>query len=414
MRGLLDLLRQTASSMRAHALRFALTTLGIFWGATMLVYLSAAALGMETNFSDSLERTGPKNVWGFTGAVIKEHAGERGARPLTLELEDVERLEALDLVEAATSETQLRNVLVRSEFGSRLLSVMGMDEDGLEIRRFEMEHGRVFRRLEAESGARVAVLGAESAARLFDRRPPVGAWIRLNGVPFRVIGVARRKGDQLVNMGPRDDNLVVVPTQAAFRWLDRGATVRRFVATPRHRDESSESIRAMRSVTALHHGFQPDSEIALDFVDIKEVWNILDALFTGLKAFLISASVVTLLVGSVGVMNIMLVVVGERVQEIGLRKALGAKDKAIFALFLAESVAISLMAGLLGGATGIGLVRLTQLAADHGEFGLVRPVVDWTLVGVGLSVLGAVAVIAGTIPALRAARTSPSESLRSV
>jgi len=412
MNALLDISRQTLRSLRAHALRFALTSLGIFWGAAMLTYLSAVVLGMQEDFTTNLERTGPKSIWGFAGVVLKDRVGERNARPLPLEFEDVDRLEGLDLVEATTVETQVRNVLVRSEHSSRLLSVIGVDQDGLLIRRFEMEGGRVFRGVEVERSARVAVLGSEVAERLFGRRPAVGQRIHLDGVPFRVIGLARHKGDQLVNMGTRDDRLVVVPHTTAFRWLERGKSVGRFVATPRTREESEASIRAMRSVAATHHDFAPDSRTALSFVGIEEVWNILDTLFMGLHVFLIGVGVVTLLVGAIGVMNIMLVVVGERTQEIGLRKAVGATDAAIFALFLAESAAISGLAGLSGGAVGIALVRLSQCAADAGVVALARPVLDGRLIAIGLTALAAVAVAAGILPAFRAARTSPSESLR--
>jgi len=410
--GFYDTFLQTLRSLRAHRLRFILTSLGIFWGAVMLTYLSASAVGIEDEFSQQLERTGPKTIWAFPGVVTKDRVGERGARILELEPEDVDRLESLDLIESSTGEVQLWSTLVRSDQSARLLTVVGMDEDGLDIRNFATEHGRKFSAAEVERGARVALLGWESAERLFGQRPAVGKTIRLDGVPFRVVGVAKQKGDQLMNMGDRDDQLVVVPITAAFRWLQRDDTIGRFIVAPRTREESEQSIRAIRSVMAVHHEYAPDSEMALNFVDVQEIWMILDTLFLGLKVFLVGAGVVTLLVGAIGVMNIMLVVVGERTQEIGLRKALGASDRAVFALFLAEAVAISAVAGLSGGALGLGLIRLTQRAADAGSSQMSRPVIDWDLIAVALGVLMVVAVMAGILPAVRAARTSPAESLR--
>lgn len=412
MTALFDLLLQTLRSLRAHALRFTLTSLGIFWGAAMLTFLSASTTGQEQAFRDQLARTGPKVVWVMPGAIIKDRVGARGARPLELEVEDVERVAGLDIVEQTSVDTELWSRMLRVGRRTKLLNVSALDAAGLEIRNYQAAAGRMFLPSEVERGARVAFLGAESAVRLFGRAPAVGRQIHIDSVPFRVVGVAERKGDQLIYMGAADDQVVLVPQTAARRWLSRSDAVQRFLVAPRTREESGGAIAAVRALLSLHHDFEPDSELALTFVNVKEITNILDALFLGLRIFLVGVGLVTLLVGAVGVMNIMLVVVGERVQEIGLRKALGASSRAVFALFLAEATAVSTLSGVSGAVVGVVLIELVSRLTPARGATISPPILDLSSAIPVAAALILVGVVAGLLPALRAARIAPAESLR--
>jgi len=407
-----DLLRDVLRNIRAHKLRFALTSLGIFWGATMLTYLSATAIGSERSFQAQLERTGPKVVWAMSGTVTKDRVGERDARPLELERDDVGRLDAFSHIERSSPELWMWNKMVRSGPRTRLLNVVGVDSDGLAIRNFEIAEGRPIEPLDVERSRRVAFLGAEAKQRLFAMQPAVGRTVRIEGIPFRVVGVAVRKGDQLIHMGGKDDEIVLIPDSAAIRELMQHEKVARFIFEPTTRDETASAIRSTRELTALHHHFDPDDEVAMAFVDVKTIYDILDVLFKALRVFLVGVGLVTMCVGAIGVMNIMLVVVGERTQEIGVRKALGATDRAIFALFLGESVAVAGVSGLAGAALGAGFIQLTRTLIDAENSRLAQPVFDLGMTAFIVATLFAVGLLAGVLPALRAARVEPSESLR--
>jgi putative ABC transport system permease protein len=409
-----DFLLQTLRTLRAHALRFTLTSLGIFWGATTLTYLSAETHGNEQSFHIQLERTGPKVVWVFPGAVLKDRLGERGARRLELEWEDVERLEALNIIEEVSREVRLWNRVVRAGNRTRVATVVGMESAGLSIRNFEAEHGQLFGRTQAERGERVAFLGHRIAGDLFGSRPAVGRTIRIEGVPFEVVGTAVHKGDQLMYMGDADDAIISIPAEAAERWLSRSDVVERFIVAPRTRYESHAAADAIRLMTSLHHDFEPGDELALNFVNVQEIWQILDTLFLGLKVFLVGTGLVTLLVGAVGVMNIMLVVVGERTQEVGLRKALGATNRAIFLQFLAEAALVSTLAGTAGCVLGFALQKLSRMTIRSHDPVANLPTVDPETVSIILVSLVIVGIVSGLIPALRAARIPPAESLRGV
>ncbi|MBW2421236.1 MAG: ABC transporter permease [Deltaproteobacteria bacterium] len=410
---MLDLFSETLRSLRAHALRFVLTSSGIFWGALLLTFVISFAIGSERAFYQRVDKTGPKTIWAFPGTILKERVGMRGARSLDLEDEDVERIEAIDLIESSSVEVQLWNQLVRSPEHARLLSVVGLDADGIAMRRFEAEEGRLFHRADVESAALVAFLGAEARSLLFGEAPALGKTIRLEGIPLRVVGVAARKGEQLMNMGARDDDLVVVPSTTAVRRFARKERVERFIAMPRSRAEAGLAIEAIRSITGLHHRFEPGDEMAMLFVDVREIYSILDLIFSALRVFLVGVGVITLAVGAVGVMNIMLVVVGERVQEIGLRKAIGATNRAIFLLFLAEAGAVALLSGVAGAVVSYGLVRVLQVVLPK-DGGMSPPVFAGEVVVWMVCALVLVGILAGVLPALRAARIAPAESLRAL
>ena len=194
--------------------------------------------------------------------------------------------------------------------------------------------------------------------------------------------------------------------------VGRGDVVDSVVFAPLHRRQGDHAITRIRELVGLHHGFDPSLDTALSFVNIHEVLQIIDALFFGMSLFMLAAGLVTLAVGAVGVMNIMLVVVGERTREIGLRKAVGAPSRAIFLAFLSEATAVCVISGGMG--TAMGCAASWYVAAypppgrDYGS----PPVVDPTIVAALVVTLVVVGIVAGALPAWRASRIAPAEALR--
>jgi putative ABC transport system permease protein len=407
-----DLLLQTLQSLRAHRLRFTLTSLGIVWGAFLLTFLTASMRGTEEHFTRELEEVGPKVVVLWPGSVLESRIGERGARPVELEAEDVERLGSLRAIEVASPDLKLWSMIVRAGARTKLFAVNGVGAEAREIRQLEPAEGRFLTRLDVERGARAAYLGAVAAERLFGAAPRLGRRIQIESVSFEVVGVGRPKNDQMVGVNGWDDWIVFVPWTAAQRWFLRSDEVTQVSFAPVRREASREAIREAREILALHHDFAPDLDTALRFFDIHEILSIVFNLFTAFRVFLLSAGVVTLLVGAVGVMNIMLVVVGERTAEIGLRKAVGASDRAIFAHFLAETAAVCGASGLAGALLGIALTKLVAALSPPESPLASPPLLDPFAVAVVVGTLVAVGIAAGVLPALRAARIPPAEALR--
>ena len=409
----MDLLLSTWRSLRAHSLRFLLTSLGILWGAFLLTFLSASMRGVNDHFIRELEEAGPKFVIAWPGTVVKHRVGERGARPVELEDDDVERLLALASIEDAAPDLGIWNQIVRAGGRTKLFHVNAISDRSAKIRNLTPREGRMISPLDVERSARVAYIGPIVAERLFGGQPAVGRTIQIESLTFRVIGVGEPKGTQMIGVNGWDDWVVFVPYTTAQRWLLKNDTLSEILFAPVTRDQSWEAIGHVREIVGLHHDFAPDLDTALSFFNVHDVLQIVHVLFLGFRIFLFSAGIITLIVGAVGVMNIMLVVVAERTREIGLRKAVGASSRAIFGQFLAEATAVCSFSGLLGAALGVGFTQLiARFSPADGPFSS-PPILAPGTAALIVGSLVLVGIIAGVVPALRAASVPPAEALRS-
>ena len=409
-----ELLASTARSLRAHAFRFALTSLGVAWGTLLLTYLMASVAGIDRHFSREIREVGPRIVWTFPGTVIKDKVGERGARAVELEVEDTERIARLGSVAHAAPNVALWAGVVRAEGRTKLFTVYGVAAESRSIRNLEPESGRFLSPTDVARAARAAFLGRVAAERLFGSADAaVGRTLQIEALRFRVVGVARGKGDQLVNMGGQDDKSIYIPHTTMQRWFKPERKLEALIFEPHAADASRDAIRGVRELTGLHHRFDPHLDTALSFVDIQDVLGIVRAVGQGLRLFLVAAGLVTILVGAVGIMNIMLVVVAERRREIGLRKALGARNRDVFVQFLAETTAVCLLSGALGvGAGALAVRAMAALIRSRGSTFTSPPELDAATTLAVAALLVAVGIAAGVLPALRAARVDPAESLR--
>lgn len=408
----MDLLRDTWTNLRAHTLRFSLTSLSIVWGAFLLTFLNGSLRGLDAHYKREIQDAGPKLVVMWPGTRIESRVGERDARPVALDNDDLPRIASLHGVEGASPNLTAWSQIVRAEGRTKLFSVNGIDVPAASIRNLVPEHGRFLSELDVERGARVAYLGAVAAERLFGGRSPLGRTLQIDSLRFRVIGVNQAKGEQMVSVGGWDDWSIFIPYTTAQRWLLKHERLERAVFAPLTREESPAAIRAVREVIGLHHEFPPDQDSALAFFNVHDSLQLLHAIMFGFRVFLTAAGIITLLVGAVGVMNIMLVVVGERTDEIGLRKAVGATDRAIFRQFLAEAAAVCGISGVLGTVLGVGLSQLvSRLAPAGGPLGSAPSLSAPMVLGIAVALVF-VGVVAGVLPAVRASRVPPADALR--
>jgi putative ABC transport system permease protein len=407
-----DLLTEIGLSLRAHRLRFALAGLGVGWGALMLTFLSAQTGAMAKHFEQELEEIGPKLVILGPGVILKDRVGERASRAVEFEAEDVDRIESLALVENASPSIQIFNQPVRRGRRTKILNVNGWDYDAAAIRNVWAAEGRFLSPADVAEARAVAFMGPRAKERLFGAAPALGETIQIGASRFRVIGIAVAKADQLMDVGNEDDLLIIIPYTTAQRRFTRTEQLQEMILAAEQRELGATAIDQARQLTALHRGFDPHADTAMWSVDFWDTLKVLFGMLFAIQLFMAVAGTLTLGVGAVGVMNIMLVVVNERTREIGVRKALGARDRDIFVQFLAEAVVVALGAGLLGTLAGLGLLR-----ASAGVFERAGIVVgvwpDPFTQAVVTSALVGVAVVAGALPAVRAARVPPAEALRS-
>ena len=408
----MDLVRETLASLRAHALRFGLAALGVGWGALMLTFLSAQSGAMASHFRHELEEIGPRLVILGPGTIVRERVGERASRQVEIEAEDVARIEELALVEHASPVVELPGQLVRHGRRSKLLNVVGWDHDAARIRNFSAAEGRFLSPRDVADAATVAFIGPRAKERLFGAEPALGETIQIGTERFRVIGISNAKRDQVMDVGNPDDLLVMIPYTTAQRRFAQTEKLHELILSAERRELGGLAIAQAREVTALHRGFDPRSDTALWSVDFWDTLKVLFGMLFATQLFMAVAGTLTLLVGAVGVMNIMLVVVTERTREIGVRKALGARDRDVFLQFLTEAVVVALAAGILGTVAGLVLLRASAGAFESAGIAVsVRPDPFTTFVVSGALVV--VAIVSGALPAARAARVPPAEALRS-
>jgi putative ABC transport system permease protein len=332
--------------------------------------------------------------------------GGFGSQP-TLTWDDLEALRTqLPSVRAAAPEMR-SNTQVLSEDQNWTTSVIGTTPDDFDIRSWKVASGAFFSEADNESGAKVAVLGQTVVDKLFGPGVnPVGQVVRIKKVPFRVVGVPVRKGQS--PMGQDYDDTIFVPAQS-FRRLIQSQSLGAFISGTLFVQANGDTAQAQQDIIALlreRHHLADEAPNDFDVRNLSEIASSQEESTRTLSLLLAAIAAVSLVVGGIGIMNIMLVSVTERTREIGVRVAVGATPRDILVQFLIESLTLAVIGGFIGAGLGMGVAR--ALAAQFHWPMLVRPEV--ILLSVGFS--GLVGVVFGLYPARKASRLDPIDALR--
>ncbi len=404
----LQTFRVAVRALVRNKMRSFLTTLGIVIGVGAVIAMVAIGEGAKATVEAAFASMGSNLLILLPGSTTAGGAqGGFGSMP-TLTWDDLRAIQT-EIPTVRRAAPALRsNAQVLSDEQNWTTSVTGTTPEYFEIRSWTAVRGALFRSSDQDGGTKVALLGQTVAGKLFGASSdPVGQVVRIKNVPFEVVGVLAKKGQSPT--GQDYDDVVIVPA-STFQAKIQGGLKKYLSGSIFIGSTSAESTaRAQKQVTSLlrdRHRIQPGQD---DDFSIRNMTEMASAQQEGTKTLttlLASIAAVSLLVGGIGIMNIMLVSVTERTREIGLRMAVGAKPGNILAQFLVEALTLSVAGGLLG--VLIGLFTANRLAARFGWPTLVRP--DVIVVAVGFSAL--VGVVFGLYPARKASRLDPIEALR--
>ena len=388
-------LRVAMQALRANRLRSALTTLGVLIGVMSVVLLVAIGQGARSEITGAIEGLGSNLLFVLPGD------GDFGGGPQrsNFQLEDVERIDrALPGGEGRAAGYVIGGEAVQAEGNRFNATVFGITENYLGVVDRTIARGQSLSASDIATGRRVAVLGASSAETLFPGQDPIGRTVSLGAIRYRVVGVLERVGTTA--FGPDVDRQVLIPVGAAQRLFGSSRIDAIFV-----RAESTVGIEADREAARSALAERLD-EAEFSVVSQDEIIGVVGDILQILTWVLAAIAGISLLVGGVGVSNIMLVSVSERTREIGLRKAMGARTRDITRQFLFEAVALTGLGGVVGLSLGIAGSEVVAAFAP-----VPAEVTSWSIaLALGVSVL--VGLVFGVLPARRAGQLDPVAALR--
>jgi putative ABC transport system permease protein len=396
-------------ALSANKLRSSLTMLGIIIGVGAVVALMAIGQGATASITSQVQGIGSNLLMVFAGQ-FRGGGASQPSRPSALYLSDYEALaRRLTDVDHVVPTFEGRMTLTQGQ-NSVDLTLTATTASYAPARAYEIAFGRMLTDADQASGARVAVLGSQTAADLFGTLNPVGRSIKINGISFQVVGVLASKGSSGFT---NEDETVLVPLETGYaRLFGANATFsgKRRVSNILISVSSAEAVDSVMTQTEriLRHerGLRPSEEANFTVMSQSQFLDALNTITTTLTVFLGAIAGISLLVGGIGIMNIMLVSVTERTREIGLRKAVGARQRSIMLQFLVETIVLSLTGGLLG--IGLGWAISAGIAAA----GLIEAQITADSVALAFFFSAAVGLFFGLYPAYRASRLRPIEALR--
>lgn len=402
---LLETFKMSVSTLTAHKVRSSLTMLGIIIGNASVIGMIGIGQGAQKLAADQFESLGPNLLFIVPGS--DEERRTTFDMPKTLVLEDAEAIaEQVPTVQDVAPQINVNQLITYRDRNANEL-VIGATPNFISVRNFTVDQGRFFNEIDLKRNNRVVVLGSEIADRFFPQQDALGKQIRIKNISFEVIGIMESKGSFL---GTNQDTTVYIPlTTMAYQLVGNtspfGTEVSFISVTAKNENNISAAKFQLENLLRLRHKIIDRDDFTVRTQ--KDILDIVGTVTDGLTILLAAIAGISLLVGGIGVMNIMLVSVTERTQEIGLRKAIGAKEGDILIQFLIEATILSVLGGAIG--TGIGIGTILVVGAVSPLAATISPVA----IIVAVTISGGIGLFFGVVPARRAAQLDPIVALRS-
>ena len=401
---ILNLIRISAKALMRNKTRTALSMLGIVIGIAAVIAVVNLGEGLKQSTANQLSDMG-------TNLIMVMRANQRRGG-VSMGSSNVQSLRVRDceLIAKGAKNVTMVSPVVNS--GGQLVNgsknwsgtVYGGSPDYLEIRKYEIATGVNFTDEDVKKYAKVGLIGHTIVKELFDDgEDPIGKTIRVGNMPFKVIGTIKEKGN---SMGMDQDDFVIMPYSTVQKRMLGVDFIQQIVCSAASEDVAEAAVEEIESILRVSHKIPEGGDDDFEVRTQQEILEMMSSVTGVITAVLVAIALISLLVGCIGIMNIMYVTVTERTKEIGLRMSIGAKNSAILMQFLTESIILSLIGGVIGLFLGLLLSYVVSLAMSMPY--VVN--VPWMFISfISCAVLG---IISGFFPALKASRTDPINALR--
>lgn len=394
----LNLIKASFDDFKRNKVRTVLTSLGIMVGVLSVVLLIALGLGLKNYIEDQFKSMGANLIMilpgsGFTGEGGGSFGGQGIVGGISFDERDVNSLSRISEIDYVVP-IYMKGVSIEAGGKKKYGSIMGINDEGFELMNIEPENGSFFGKNHVQSGSKVAVLGNTIAIDLFgDIESAVGKTIRFENQRYKVLGIAKKKGDRDM------DTAIIVPYSATFSSINPD---KNFFAI--YIGIKSDDLIATAKKKAEEVLLKRYKEDDFAVTEQSELLSSVNQIFGMINSILIAIGSISLFVGGIGIMNIMYATVTERTKEIGIRRAIGATEKDILTQFLAESIILSLLGGVAGLILSAIIVWITRFFFPAS--------LNLTAVLIALFVSSGIGIIFGVFPAKRAAKLSPIDAIR--
>jgi len=391
-------------ALRRNKLRSMLTALGIIIGVASVVAMVAVGNGAQARIESQVAALGQNLLSIFAGSKNTGgvHSGIGSASTITLADAEAIRREVTDVVGISPEVSTTAQAIANGRNWST--SIVGESPDYLKIRDWKIDAGEMFTYREVRGAAKVAVIGSKTSRELFGPLNPIGQTVRVKGIPFVIIGLLESKGAGMG--GQNQDDRLIVPYTTAMKRLTGERYLRSINVQIASADRMDSAQQQITSLLRQRHRLTNEKGDDFNIFNQKEIADTVGSISKVITLLLGAIAGMSLVVGGIGIMNIMLVSVTERTREIGIRIAVGAQPVAIKLQFLIEAITLSLLGGIIGVIAGVGISRLVGVFADF------KAIVSPGSIFLAFGVSFAIGVFFGFYPAQKAASLDPIEALR--
>ena len=399
--------------------RSLLTAFGVFWGIFLLVVLSSTGNGFENGMMKQVEGVTPNTGFFFTSTTGEPYKGYQKGRSWSMQMADIEAVrEAFPCVKAISPEASVwssedKNVIYGSRSGS--FTVKGVMPEYNEIEKSKIIKGRFINETDIAANRKVCLLGKKVYETMFERgENPIGKMVKVNGIYFQVVGVARSYTDN-VNINGSVDESVILPFTTMQQVFALGDKINFFALVADDDTPLPDIEEDIMQLIKQRHDIAPTDKDALRSFNLTEIFKAFMGLFFGIHILIWIVGLGTLMSGIIGVSNIMLVTVKERTREIGVRRAIGAKPKNIITQVLSESLLLTTLAGLVGLCIGVGIMAIVGMITSNMPSDTMMfqdPNMSFKAAVLATIIVILSGLLAGVLPALRAIQIKAIDAIR--